>query len=64
MAPKSNEVKAYDMLIGIRRHRGGSFAGLYEVVELDSKMDVLRVITDANSKSMALGLMANAAAKV
>lgn len=66
MSPKP-EVKApakYDMILALRRHRSGSFAGLYEVVELDGNLNVVRVVTDANSKSIALGLLANAAVKV
>lgn len=66
MSPKP-EVKVpvkYDMILAIRRIKQGSFAGLYEVVELDSNGSVVRVVTDANNKSTALGLMASAAYKV
>lgn len=54
----------YDMILAIRRIRGGSFAGLYEVVEVDDKLAVKRIITDANDKATALGMLSGAAVKV
>jgi hypothetical protein len=62
MSPKP-EVKlavVYGLILGIRRIHDGRFAGLWEVVELDGKGNVVRVITDANTKSMAAGLAAGA----
>jgi hypothetical protein len=62
LKPKT-EAKDYSLIIGIRRLKSGAFSGLFEVVELSHRGEVVRVITDANSRSMAAGLAAGAIAK-
>lgn len=52
-----------DLIIGVRRIRGGNFSGLYEVVELNNKCEVIRVVTDANNKSLACSMAAGLVAR-
>jgi hypothetical protein len=62
--PKSDTPVKYDMILGIRRLKDGAFSGLFEVVELNHDGSVKRVVTDANSKGVALDLLCNAAYKL
>jgi hypothetical protein len=62
--PEADVPVKYDMILAIRRIKGGTFSGLFQVVELDGRGMVKRIITDANSKGIALDLMCNAAYKI
>jgi hypothetical protein len=63
MAKPKTTASDYSLIIGVRRIKEGNFAGLWEVVKLSHRGEVERVITDANSKSLACSLAANEIAK-
>lgn len=48
----------YALILGVRRIKTGSFAGLWELTELDDKHSVKRVLTDANTRSIVINLAA------
>lgn len=48
----------YSLVLGLRRHKEGPFAGLWELTELDENGSVKRVITDANTRSIIINLAA------
>lgn len=51
----------YSLILGLRRHKEGPFAGLWELTELDNdrgELSVKRVITDANTRSLIVNLAA------
>lgn len=50
----------YALILGIRRHKEGAFAGLWELTELDSNGSVKRVLTDANTRGLVVSLAARA----
>lgn len=48
----------YSLILGLRRIKEGSFAGLWELTELDDSGTVKRVITDANTRGIVINLAA------
>lgn len=46
----------YDAILGIRVLRNGNFKGLWELVLLDDNGNRRKVVTDANSRQMVIGL--------
>lgn len=53
---KPVETVDYALILGIRRLKTGSFAGLWELTVLDANHDVKRVVTDANTRSIVMNL--------
>lgn len=61
--PKTPEVKKpveYNLILGLRRLKEGSFAGLWELTELNADGSVKRVISDANTRGILVSLAARA----
>jgi hypothetical protein len=50
----------YSLILGIRRIKTGSFAGLWELTELDANHSVKRVIIDADTRGLVVSLAARA----
>lgn len=48
----------YSLILGLRRIKEGSFAGLWELTELDANGSVKRVISDANTRGILVSLAA------
>jgi hypothetical protein len=52
--PAPTQSSGYDLVLGIRRIRGGPFTGLWELSELsvdaDKQVRAVRIMTDANIK--------------
>lgn len=46
----------YVLILGVRRLKTGSFAGLWELTELNADGSVKRVLTDANTRSIVINL--------
>lgn len=50
----------YLLILGLRRIKDGDFKGLWELTQLDANGSVVKVITDANTKSSVINLAARA----
>lgn len=53
-------VNKFNLILGVRRIKTGSFKGLWELTELSGDCSVKRVITDANVKASVINLAARA----
>lgn len=52
------DAPSYSLILGLRRHRQGPFAALWELTELDQNGSVKRVIMDASTRGSIMGLIA------
>lgn len=53
---KPVEKSPYTLILGFRRIREGSFAGLWELTELSGDVSVKRVVMDASTRASAIAL--------